>query len=349
MRRALLLPLLAAAAGCASLAGSGRPAATGAVRVRLMWQERAVPGAVVTALADPGASFSERRVTAVAGADGRASLALPAGAWFIQAAAAAPSLFGWYGVNPVQVRAGETLGITIPALPAPPPPVLERVAAGEEEVTGEVLGEDGPVVGASVAFYLDTATLLRGPGYLEVTTDGAGRFATFLSPGRYWVVARRRAGAAPFGPLEAGDDFGFYAGNPLSVRAGERVAVRVGAVRVLKKSGWSGPSELRTRVTGVIRDAAGRPLAGYRAFLHANPAMLGKPEYVSEPSGPDGAYLIWVDREGTFYLGARSEIGRARDRAESVGVYAARPDHAVQVRLGAGGLAGLDVTVTPAD
>ena len=70
--------------------------------------------------------------------------------------------------------------ITIPGLPAPPPPAVERAAAGEEEVTGEVLGEDGPVAGASVAFYLDTATQLRGPGYLEVATDAQGLAAAAL-------------------------------------------------------------------------------------------------------------------------------------------------------------------------
>jgi len=314
-----------------------------------MWQERAVPGATATAIEAPGAAFSERRVTVTAGPDGRAALALPPGAWFVEASSPAPALFGWYGSNPLQVRPGELVEVAIPALPAPPPPRVARVAAGAEEVTGDVIGAEGPVAGASVAFYLDAATLFRGPGYIEVATDADGRFGASVSPGSYWLVARRRAGPAAYGPLEIGDDFGFYAGNPLRVGEGERVAVRIGAVRVLKRSGWSGPSELRTRVSGTVRDAAGRPLAGYRAFLHANPAMLGKPEYVSEPSGPDGTFTIWVDREGTFYLGARSEIGRARDRAEVVGVYTGRPDHAVTVRLGAGELSGLDVTVPPGD
>ncbi len=342
---------LAACAAAAALLGcAALPAAppAGTLRVRLMWQGQAVRSAVVTATADPGVSFSERSASAGAGEDGRATLALPAGSWYLSAAAASPALFGWYGVNPVYVRPGETLEITIPALPAPPPALVERVAPGEEELRGELIGEEGPVAGAAVALYLDTATQLRGPGYLEVATDERGRFAASVSPGRYWAVARRRTGAAAYGPLEAGDDFGFYAANPVVVGEGERVSVRIGAVRVLKKSGWSGPSELRTRVTGRIRDAAGRPLAGYRAFLHEQPVMLGKPAFVSESSGPDGRYLIWADREGTFYLGARSAIGRARDLSESVGVYAGSPDHAVTIRLGAGELAGLDIVVGPA-
>jgi hypothetical protein len=212
-------------------------------------------------------------------------------------------------------------------------------------VSGVVTGDAGPIPGAGVAFYLDASTQFRGPGYLEAQTDERGAFETRVSPGRYWLVARRRSGSQPFGPLEAGDDFGFYPGNPLEVRAGETVAVRIPAVHVLKKSGWSGPSTLRTRVGGTIRDAAGRPLAGYRAFLHAKATMLGKPEFVSEPSGPDGAYLIWVEREGVFYLGARAEIGRAREERELIGLYAGAPDHAIEVRLSAGSLPPLDIVV----
>ena len=124
------------------------------------------------------------------------------------------------------------------------------------------------------------------------------------------------------------------------MRAGERVAVRIPAVRVLKKSGWSAPSALRVRVSGTIRDAAGRPLAGYRAFLHAKAAMLGKPEFVSEPSGPDGAYLIWVDREGVFYLGARAEIGRSREERETIGLYRGAADHGIDGAPRRGGLRG---------
>jgi hypothetical protein len=73
--------------------------------------------------------------------------------------------------------------------------------------------------------------------------------------------------------------------------------------------------------------------------------MLGKPEYVSEPSGPDGAYLIWVDREGVYYLGARAEIGRAREERESIGLYTGSPDHAIEIRLDAGQLPAMDVVV----
>lgn len=339
--------LAAALAGCAT-PGPPIPVAVptaGVALVRLMHREHAVPEARVSAVRNLGVALLEERVVAKAAADGRARLDLSPGSWYLSASAGEPATFGWYGSNPVQVRAGETVDVTIPAIPAAPAVPAASVPPGEETAAGDVVGDTGAVAGAAVTFYLDASTQFRGPGYLETRTDDRGAFETRLSPGRYWVFVRRRSGPQSFGPLEAGDDFGFYPGNPLEIRAGDRASIHIPTVKVLKKSGWSGPSTLRTRVSGTIRDAAGHPLPGLRAFLHAKAPMLGKPEFVSEPSRPDGSYLIWVDREGVYYLGARAEIGRAREEGEAIGLYDGTPDHAIEVRLGVGALPAMDIVV----
>jgi hypothetical protein len=341
---ALLVAAAGIAGGCAARRAYPGPTA-GTIRVRLMYREHPVPEAAVSAVRNPGVASLEERAGADTAPDGRAELILAPGDWYLFASAAEPALFSWYGSNPVQVRAGEVLEVTLPAVRAAEPATVAAVSPGDEAVLGVVTGESGPVVGAAVTLYLDASTQFRGPGYAEAQSDERGEFEARVSPGRYWLVARRRSGALAYGPLEPGDDFGFAPANPVQVRAGERVALRIPAVRVLKKSGWSGPSTLRARVAGTIRDVAGRPLAGYRAFLHAKASMLGKPEFVSEPSGPDGAYVIWVDREGLYFLGARVEIGKAREERETIGLYAGAPDHAVAVRLGAGDLTGRDVIV----
>lgn len=345
--RAASVLLLVCGLGCGALRPAAPPPgpAQAEVRVRLMHAERAWPGARVTAVRDLGVDLLEQAVHAQVGAEGRAGLALTPGIWYVSAAADQPPLFGWYGSNPIQVRAGETLDLSIPAVAAPPAAAADRTTPGEETIVGEVVGEGDGIAQAGVALYLDASTQFRGPGYIETRTDDRGAFAARVSPGRYWLVARRRLAQQSYGPLEIGDDFGYYPGNPVTVRPGERVSVRIPAVRVLKKSGWSAPSTARTRVGGTIRDPAGRPLAGYRAFLHAKATMLGKPEFVSEPSGPDGGYLIWVDREGVFYLGARAEIGRARGEGEVIGLYTGSPNHAVAVRLDAGQMPAHDIVV----
>ena len=301
--------LLAALGACASAGAPSREAlpAPGHLRARLMYQDRAVSGALFSAVRNPGVDFQEEARTASAAQDGWAELTLAPGTWYLSARAEEREIFGWYGSNPLQLRQGEAIEIAVRGAAVGPPPRSAAASPGEESVSGEVIGEDGPLAGAAAVFYLDASTQFRGPGYLEAQTDEAGRFEVRLSPGRYYVVVRRRAGAAAFGPLEAGDDFGYFPWNPLYVRRGERVSLQMSAVRVLKRSGWSVPSQVRTRVSGTIRDRSGRPLEGYRAFLHAKPSMLGKPEFVSEPGGPDGRYTIWVDREGKFYLGARGD------------------------------------------
>ena len=88
------------------------------MQVRLMHRERAVPGARVTAVRNLGVALLEERVVAAAGADGRARLGLAPGSWYLSASAEEPAIFGWYGSNPVQIRAGETIEVTIPAVPA---------------------------------------------------------------------------------------------------------------------------------------------------------------------------------------------------------------------------------------
>jgi hypothetical protein len=310
-----------------------------------MYQDEAVPAAALIAVRNPGVGHEEERVRVSAGSDGWGELTLAPGMWYLLARSDEREIFGWFGSNPLQVRPGEAVEIAVRGVAAGPPPRSSAAPPGEETVAGEVSGEDGPLARASVAFYLDASSQFRGPGYLEAQTDDEGRFEARISPGRYYLVVRRRSGPAAFGPLEAGDAFGFYAGNPLYLRSGERLSLQLAAVRVMKKSGWSAPSALRTRVSGTIRDAAGRPLAGYRAFLHAKPSMLGKPEFVSEPSDADGRYTIWVDREGKYYLGARAEIGRAREEKEPVGLYGGTPDHGIVVLLEGAELLQMDVAV----
>jgi hypothetical protein len=345
--RALALFLAAALGGCAALPDPAGPVAgRGVVRVRLVAAGQTVDGAVIHALREPGVRFQEKVFQAQAGPDGFAELLLPTGPSYLTARSPGGGIFGYYGPNPVQVRSGEVQSFTIQGLAGNSPPLPSLSEEGRSSVSGEVVTEGGPLGGAVAAFYLDAVTRFRGPAYLEVPTDGEGRFETSLSAGRYFLVVRKREeGGSPFGPLKVGDHFGYYAFNPFFVGSGERVRLRVGAVEVLRRTGWEEPSAIRTRLSGGVRDESGRPLAGYRAFLHSRPEMLGKADFVSEPTAADGSWDLWVGREGTFYLGARKEVGRARSEGEIVGRYGGTPDHSIVVRMDGREMTGLDVIV----
>lgn len=288
--------------------------------------------------------FQESRYEASAGDGDTALLTLPPGTYYLTALSADGSVFGYYGPNPVQVRPGEEMAVNVRGLAGNEPPRIVR-SGGESGVEGTVVTETGRLAGAVVAFYLDATKQFRGPAYMEVETDADGSFAATISPGRYFLVVRKRSGERLFGPLEIGDHFGYYAHNPLFLRAGEEVSVRLAAVEVLKRTGWSKPSPLRTRLSGAVRSREGRPLAGFRAFLHSRPEMLGRPEFISEESGTDGAWEIWAEREGTFYLGARKAVGEARTEGEALGYFEGTPDHSVVVRMDGRGMKGLDVIV----
>jgi hypothetical protein len=232
-RRLLPFALLAALGGCAA-ADAPQPSegpAHGSVRARLIYQDHAVPGALFSAVRNPGIELREEALTSPAGEDGWAELRLAPGTWYLWARAEGQEVFGWYGSNPIQIRQGEAIEVTVRGAAVGPPPRSSTALPGEESVSGEVVGEDGPLAGAAAVLYLDASTQFRGPGYLEAQTDDAGRFEVRLSPGRYYLVVRRRSGSAAFGPLEAGDAFGYFPWNPLYVRRGERVSLRMAGFR----------------------------------------------------------------------------------------------------------------------
>jgi hypothetical protein len=347
LRTAALLSVVLFA-GCASSPDAVRrdPAGEGRVLTRLVSGESPLPGVTVTAVRDVGVEFQETEYRADAAADDTAVLLLPAGSYYLSARSADGSVFGYYGPNPVQVRRDEDLTVSIRGLEGNEPPVVKGSGSDSGGVGGVVATEGGPLEGAVVAFYLDATSRFRGPAYVEVVSDAEGGFFASVSPGRYFIVVRKRSGTGGrFGPLSVGNHFGYYAYNPLVLKAGERATVRVAAVEVLRRTGWKEPSALRTRLTGTVRDSRGSPLPGYRVFLHSGPGMLGRPDFVSEESGSDGSFEIWAERAGTFHLGARREIGQARVEGETVGYYTGSPDHSITVGMDGREMRGLDVVV----
>ena len=348
LQRAVLLAAATLAAGCAAPeAARVEPAGEGTVLVRLVAGESALAGANITAVMNPGAEFREEVHNASAGEDATAVLSLPPGSWYLSALSADGSVFGYYGPNPVQVRSGRELSVSIRGLAGNGEPEAEDAQEGRGGIRGRVVADaGGPLEGAVVAVYLDATSQFRGPGYMEVETDSDGRFSADLSPGRYFLVVRKRSGpGGSFGPLAVGDHFGYYGFNPVLLGEGERVTVRVAAVEVLRRTGWQRPSSLRTLLSGIVRDAGGSPLAGYRVFLHSRPGLLGKPEFVSDETGEDGSFRIWAERAGTFTLGARQVIGQAREEGEIVGYYRGTPDHTVTVRMDGKEMRNLEVVV----
>ena len=76
-------------------------------------------------------------------------------------------------------------------------------------------------------------------------------------------------------------------------------------------------------------------MAGIYVFAYMDSRMVGKPTYISAPTGSDGNYRLFLGTGGRYYLGARSTYGGPLEPGEWVGTYDVVADHGVRITSGA--------------
>ena len=192
-----------------------------------------------------------------------------------------------------------------------------------------------------VYVYPDGAAGLTGPSYgAAAQSDEDGNFTLNLPPGRYHLVARQRADGSRIGEVAGGDLNGVYPGNPVEVMGG--AILPLGDLPLTPVDGErhaarraAGPfAATDTLLRGRIVDADRQPVAGISVFAYLDSRMVGKPQYRSAPSGTDGAFVLYLEDGGTYYLGARAALGGPLEPGERVGTYDGDPRHAVAVPRG---------------
>ena len=339
----LLVPL--ALAGCVA----GRPGAAGAGKAAVAGKAtvNGVPVAGVQLSAYPLETASLTGAapyrSALTGADGHYVLHLPPGAYYL--IARGKGLFSYYGRNPVTVPATGLQQLNLSLLHREPsrPQIATRIRTG---IVGRVTAQGKPLPWAVIYLYPDLTSQLKGMGLGPIgPTRADGIFLARLRPGTYYVVARCRQSHEIAGPLNAGDFMGYYPQNPIVVHPGEVVRLTLPMLEVPQKVARLAATLFgQTNIRGRILDAAGRPVAGVRALLYANPTMLNRPLYVSQPTGPDGRYVLSFPKGGTYYIAARNTLGGAPVRGDLYGVYEGNPEHAVHIKTGERSK-GLDITV----
>ncbi len=94
----------------------------------------------------------------------------------------------------------------------------------------------------------------------------------------------------------------------------------------------------------VVRGRDGKPVQHAYAFAYKDPKMVGKPDYVSEWTREDGAYVIYVQEPGTYYVGARTGYMGVPRPDEPYGRYDGTKDHSASVREGEFA-PGVDITL----
>ncbi|MEW6488789.1 MAG: carboxypeptidase-like regulatory domain-containing protein [Thermodesulfobacteriota bacterium] len=245
------------------------------------------------------------------------------------------------GKNPVQLAPGSDAWIGLQAVPRDTPAMrdLPGGSTGFGALGGVVRFEGAAVEGAVVSLYLDEDEGLRGPGFRQSPPTGRdGAYALEEVPeGRYFVVARRRQAGGGFGPVREGDLYGTVLASPVAVEERRETAVDVHLVR--KERDDDPNAELLARsgtgLRGTVRDPEGRPVAGVYVFAYRSRIVgHGMPDFLTLPTGPDGAFALSLGTGGLFYVGARERSGGSPAPGEHFGFYEGSPDHGIAVPRG---------------
>jgi hypothetical protein len=293
------------------LLGTGLAWGVSGIQGRAAWRGELIPGIVVRAyrsIPDIAAGKAVAEAAPV-GLDGTYKLELPPGSYYLTARDGSGPLrpgnyFCYYSGAPVQVVEGgyRNVGFNLVRIPQEAP-AEKALRSG---IRGEISFQDAPLERAYLYVYQDADKGFKGPGYL-IQPVAKGTFRLNLPPGQYWLLARKRLRGGQFGPIETGDYFNYYPGNPVTVTANEVREVRIETITRLSML-EDDPNAPFVGVRGRIVDAAGKPVARLHVFAYRQAAMTGTPEFFSAPTGVDGRFDLSLPEGGPFYLLARQEF-----------------------------------------
>lgn len=306
----LLLLCAAAAWGASGIQG------------RAAWRGELVPGIVVRAyrsIPDIAAGKAVAEAAPV-GLDGTYRLELPPGSYYLTARDGSGPLrpgnyFCYYSGAPVQVNEGSYRNVGFNLVRVPEEAAAEK--APRSGIRGEITFQDAPLERAYLYVYQNADKGFKGPGYLIQPVE-KGTFRLNLPPGKYWLLARKRLRGGQFGPIETGDYFNYYHGNPVTIASGEVREVKIETITRLSML-EDDPDAPFVGVRGRIVDAAGQPVARLHVFAYRSAEMTGTPEFFSAPTGRDGRFDLALPAGGPFYLLARQEFGGPAGEAELYG------------------------------
>jgi len=189
--------------------------------------------------------------------------------------------------------------------PPPPPAAAPAGSAKGNGLEGRVTVDGQVVTGGAVFAYLSYADVLA---YKPFAASGAtaddGSYSLDLPPGKYFVVAKKRAAGLADGPLAVGDALSYNGSNPITVDPGGYVHVGFSLSRKVEEIAYrDGPDPATGSLEGVI-EYQGKPLegAGLRIFLDAADLFRGQGYSTAPPTGKSGAFRIDLLPESAFYL-----------------------------------------------
>jgi hypothetical protein len=305
---------------------------------RIVSGDEPLAGVVVTAHATLDFSTVPLARSAASDSDGLYQMELPTGTYALFGWSDDRNQFAFCGRNPVNLGEGSAW-VGLQSVPVATTAFDTYDDDYSAAIEGQVLYEGSPLEGAYVYLYLDVAEDLKGQGYrlsLPTGTDGFFRFDG-LPESDYYLVVRHRQNGQRVGPVQEGDMFGLYPGNPLTAKAGQVQQVKLHSVVKLKDAS---ESETFGRATGpVLRgtvvDASGQGVAGVHVFAYVD-RVIGhqRPAAISTPTAEDGGFVVNLPEPGTYYVGAREAYGDSPAPGELFGMYEESADHGLTFEKG---------------
>lgn len=165
-----------------------------------------------------------------------------------------------------------------------------------------------PVKGAYLFVYEKGADPHGPPFTMSDATAEDGTFSIDLPDGEYTIVARRHASGLAGSPLSEGDlksetmDIkvvdGMIQSQTMMLKSKDDVEQHFGAA-----------DKSKTAISGKVMDSEGSPMRGFRVHVYTYAQMSERPKYVSAATGPDGKYIVYLPKGGTYYIAARDHFG----------------------------------------
>ncbi len=281
------------------------------VRGRVAWRGELIPEITVQAYRqiEDIAGAKPIAVSAPTDLDGIYQLELAPGNYVLTASSRSGllkpgDLFCYYSGSPIQVPAHGYRNVGFNLIRVPDEEAVKEAERsgiyGQLSYQGELLEK------AYLYVYKDPSKGFKGPGYF-IQPVLRGSFRLNLPPGDYYLLARKRARGGQFGPIEIGDHFNYYFGNPVHIESGQLHEVKIETVTRLSMLeedvvDFQG-------VSGQVVDAAGALQTGLYVFAYRQAEMTGTPDFFSTPTGADGRFELALPEGGPYYLLARQAFG----------------------------------------
>lgn len=327
---------------------SGPVFAESGARGRVAWRTELIEGVIVRAYRSVEEVSSGEPVASSAPSDqdGIYQLDLPPGKYYLTASnrqgqLKPGDLFGYFNGSPLQVPAKGYRNVGFNLIKVPEEHLAQE--SKRSGVYGEITYQDGPIERVYLYVYKDPGSGFKGLGYFVQPVE-KGRFRINLPPGDYYLLARKRARGGQFGPIEQGDFYNYYHGNPVRVTDGQ---VRETKIEMVERLAILEEEVIDFQgVRGQVVDAAGNPLQGLYVFAYRSDDMSGTPDFFSVPSGADGAFELALPDAGPFYLLARQAFGGPAETNEMYGKYSADNGNPIAVDISQP-LDGVIIRVSP--